>query len=158
MATAQRDLPVAARSIDARAARWRGTASAVCRAITRDRCDTDALLNGRPTAASLGGYGHMELVYDFAEGGEADGWLHALFRYEDRATGHAAETSFGAHVFNTVLTYGSEPQSYSGRAPGLTTRLFLRLGAGAASRRCAISSIRPRRRGAAQSETAPDAA
>ena len=29
--------------------------------------------------------GHAELVYDFRDGGEADGWLHALFRYEDRA-------------------------------------------------------------------------
>ncbi len=35
--------------------------------------------------------GHAELVYDFREGGEADGWLHALFRYEHRASGHAAE-------------------------------------------------------------------
>jgi hypothetical protein len=70
----------------------------------------------------------MELVYDFAEGGEADGWLHGLFRYEHRASGHAAETSFGAHVFNTVLTYKGEPQSYAGRPPGLSTRLFLRLG------------------------------
>jgi hypothetical protein len=75
------------------------------------------------------GWGHMELVYDFAEGGEADGWLHGLFRYEDRASGHAAETSFGAHIFNTVLTYKSEPQVYVGRPPGLSTRLFLRLGA-----------------------------
>jgi hypothetical protein len=72
--------------------------------------------------------GHMELVYDFAGGGEGDGWLHALFRYQDRESGHAAETSFGAHVFNTVLTYKGEPQSYGGRAPGLSTRLFLRLG------------------------------
>ncbi len=33
--------------------------------------------------------GHAELVYDFRDGGEADGWLHALFRYEDRQSGHA---------------------------------------------------------------------
>ena len=80
-------------------------------------------------AGSLGdGYGHVELTYDFAEGGEGDGWLHALFRYRHRASGHAAETSFGAHVFNTILTYRDEPQSYSGRPPGLTTTLFLRLG------------------------------
>ncbi|HWE74616.1 MAG TPA: hypothetical protein VG328_15755 [Stellaceae bacterium] len=72
--------------------------------------------------------GHMELVYDFAHGNTADGWLHALFRYEDRASGHRAETSFGSHVFNTVLTYKGEPQSYSGKPPGLSTRLFLRLG------------------------------
>lgn len=75
-----------------------------------------------------GGYGHLELVYDFADGGEADGWLHGLFRYEDRTSGHAAETSFGAHIFNTALTYRNEPQSYAGPAPGLSTRLFLRLG------------------------------
>ncbi len=74
------------------------------------------------------GYGHVELAYDFSEGGEADGWLHAIFRYRHRASGHAAETSFGAHVFNTLLTYRDEPQSYSGRPPGLSTRLFLRLG------------------------------
>ena len=74
------------------------------------------------------GYGHVELVYDFSAGGEADGWLHAIFRYRDRATNHAAETSFGAHIFNTIMTYRDEPQSYSGRPPGLSTRLFLRLG------------------------------
>jgi hypothetical protein len=73
------------------------------------------------------GYGHIELIYDFSSGGEADGWLHAIFRYYRRTTGHAAETSFGAHLFNTILTYRDEPQSYSGRPPGLSTRLFLRL-------------------------------
>ena len=72
--------------------------------------------------------GHAELVYDFRQGGEADGWLHALFRYEDRASGHAAESSFGAHIFNTAMTYKDEPQSYTGPPPGLTTRLFLKLG------------------------------
>ena len=73
-------------------------------------------------------YGHVELIYDFSAGGTADGWLHALFRYRHRRSGHTAETSFGAHVFNTILTYRDEPQSYSGRPPGLSTRLFLRLG------------------------------
>jgi hypothetical protein len=73
-----------------------------------------------------GGYGHVELIYDFATGHEVDGWLHCLFRYQDKQSGHAAETSFGAHVFNTVLTYKNEPQSYAGKAPGLSTRLFLR--------------------------------
>ncbi|HXT77994.1 MAG TPA: hypothetical protein VN702_00395 [Acetobacteraceae bacterium] len=72
--------------------------------------------------------GHAELVYDFRNGGDADGWLHALFRYEDRASGHVAESSFGAHIFNTAMTYRDEPQSYSGPPPGLSTRLFLRLG------------------------------
>jgi len=72
--------------------------------------------------------GHAELVYDFRDGGEADGWLHALFRYEDRTSGHCAESSFGAHIFNTAMTYKDEPQSYSGPPPGLSTRLFLKLG------------------------------
>lgn len=75
-----------------------------------------------------GKFGHMELVYDFSEGGDADGWLHGLFRYEDNKSGHAAETSFGAHIFNTVMVYKNEPQSYTGKPPGLSTRLFLRLG------------------------------
>ncbi len=86
--------------------------------------------------ALRGGYGHVELVYDFSAGGEADGWLHALFRYRHRASGHAAETSFGAHVFNTIMTYRDEPQSYSGRPPGLSTRLFLRLGEAAYDTLC----------------------
>jgi hypothetical protein len=72
--------------------------------------------------------GHAELVYDFRDGGSADGWLHALFRYEDRASGHVAESSFGAHVFNTLMTYRDEPQSYHGAPPGLSTTLFLKLG------------------------------
>jgi hypothetical protein len=74
------------------------------------------------------GYGHIELIYDFSAGGEGDGWLHALFRYRHRCSGHGAETSFGAHVFNIVSTYRDEPQSYRGPPPGLATRLFLRLG------------------------------
>jgi hypothetical protein len=90
------------------------------------------ILNGRID----GGYGHMELVYDFEAGQEADGWLHALFRYEDRDSGHAAETSFGAHVFNTLVTYKGEPQSYKGPPPGLSTRLFLRVGEGAHDTMC----------------------
>ena len=72
--------------------------------------------------------GHAELVYDFRDGGGADGWMHALFRYEDRQSGHAAESSFGAHVFNTAMTWKDEPQSYSGPPPDLSTRLFLRFG------------------------------
>ena len=74
--------------------------------------------------------GHAELVYDFRDGGDADGWMHTLARYEHRKSGHAAETSFGAHIYNTAMTYRDEPQSYSGPPPGLTTRLFLKLGFG----------------------------
>ena len=72
--------------------------------------------------------GHAELVYDFRDGGDADGWMHCLVRYEHIASGHAAESSFGAHIYNTVMTYRDEPQSYSGPPPGLSTRLFLKLG------------------------------
>ncbi len=73
-------------------------------------------------------FGHVELTYDFDADVAVDGWLHALFRYRLRANGHAAETSFGAHIFNTALTWRDEPQSYLGRPPGLSTRLFLRIG------------------------------
>ncbi|GAB0115528.1 hypothetical protein [Acidisoma sp. C75] len=87
--------------------------------------DLDSLL---PDGALMEEGGHADLVYDFRDGGEANGWLHALMRYERRDGAHAAETSFGAHIFNTAMIYKGEPQSYSGPPPGLTTRLFLKLG------------------------------
>lgn len=129
MATCQTDMPVAVLVIDAD-----GTEIArhSLGRLPRDHdtmVDLGALLAEHGgTDALSGGYGHMELVYDFADGGVADGWLHGLFRYENRDAGTAAETSFGAHIFNTVLTYRNEPQSYTARPPGLSTRLFLRLG------------------------------
>ena len=52
----------------------------------------------------------------------------ADFRYRHRLSAHAAETSFGSHMFNTPVVYRDEPQSYAGPPPGLSTRLFLRLG------------------------------
>ncbi|MFM2129211.1 MAG: hypothetical protein RL477_757, partial [Pseudomonadota bacterium] len=89
--------------------------------------DVDALLAeaGRKLHS---GAGHAELMYDFRDGGEGDGWLHALARFEARKGGHVAETTFGAHIYNTALVYRDEPQSYTTRPPGLTTRLFVRLG------------------------------
>ena len=129
MSTAQTRLPMAAVLYDAE-----GTEVARHRfgVLGRDhtvRLAADDLLraSNRPLA---GGYGHLELAYDFADGGEdaADGWLHGLFRYVDRSTGHAADTSFGAHIFNGVMTYRGEPQNYAGPPPGLSTRLFLRVG------------------------------
>jgi hypothetical protein len=72
-------------------------------------------------------YGHIELVYDFDKGDEADGWLHGLFRYQHKTLPAQAETSFGSHIFNTAITYKNEPQSYKGPPPGLTTGLFLRV-------------------------------
>jgi hypothetical protein len=97
--------------------------------LPRDHeCAVD--LDGLLADGVLAEGGHGELVYDFSAGGEADGWLHALIRFEHRGSGHAAETSFGAHIFNTLMTYKDEPQSYSGPPPGLSTTLFLRLGQG----------------------------
>jgi hypothetical protein len=126
MARSQASLPVAILVYDASG---REVARRSLGALARDAIkahDIDDILDGAGGLES--GYGHLELVYDFSDGGEADGWLHGLFRYEDRRSGHGAETSFGAHMFNTALTYRGEPQSYTGTAPGLTTRLFLRLG------------------------------
>lgn len=128
MATTQTELPLAVKIYDASG---REAATRFLGRLPRDHriaVDIDELLNGTAREALPSGYGHMELLYDFRDGGSADGWMHALFRYEDRHSGHAAETSFGAHVFNTVLTYRNEPQSYTGAPPGLSTRLFLRLG------------------------------
>jgi hypothetical protein len=119
MSTTQNHLPVKALIYDAR-----GKLTFEHRFGNLKRSDSIAL-----NINEDGGYGHVELVYDFEAGQEADGWMHALFRYQDRTSNHSAETSFGAHVFNTVLTYKNEPQSYAGRPPGLTTRLFLRVGA-----------------------------
>ena len=125
MATNQQDLPVAVIAYDNKGREVARRGLGDLKRSDSIAVDLDSVLNG---AQLPGDYGHCELVYDFSAGGQADGWLHALFRYEDRATSHAAETSFGAHVFNTVLTYKSEPQSYAGPPPGLSTRLFLRLG------------------------------
>lgn len=128
MATTQAELPVAVKIYDASG---KEAATHFLGRLPRNHrtaVDVDQILNGTANDALPSGYGHLELLYDFREGGEADGWLHALFRYEDRDSGHAAETSFGAHIFNTVLTYRNEPQSYTGAPPGLSTRLFLRLG------------------------------
>jgi hypothetical protein len=125
MATSQQDLPVGLIVYDGTG---RETARHRFGRLKRAQSvavELDEVINGADLAT---GYGHLELVYDFSEGGSGDGWLHGLFRYEDRQSGHRADTSFGAHVFNTVLTYRGEPQSYAGRPPGLSTRLFLRLG------------------------------
>ncbi|MGH6878062.1 MAG: hypothetical protein ACREHV_11915 [Rhizomicrobium sp.] len=123
MSTAQRHLPVKALVFDSE-----GACLAEHRfgALPRDHrvaLDVSALArDGLKTP-----FGHVELVYDFDAGADADGWLHALFRYRNRESGHVAETSFGSHMFNSALTYRGEPQSYGGPPPGLSTRLFLRI-------------------------------
>jgi hypothetical protein len=127
MATCQRELPIAALIHDAK-----GGEAAVYGFGRLARADSVAIdleeVLADRGATLPSGYGHVELIYDFTDGGEADGWLHSIFRYQDKHSGHTAETSFGTHMFNTVLTYRNEPQSYAGPAPGLSTRLFLRLG------------------------------
>ncbi|MBV8613994.1 MAG: hypothetical protein JOY66_09525, partial [Acetobacteraceae bacterium] len=120
MATSQASLPV---RLDVFDAAGRKQAERFLGRLPRDHALGFDLDDLGPLAA-----GHAELAYDFRDGGEADGWLHAIFRYEHRETGHAAESSFGSHIFNTIMTYRDEPQSYSGPPPGLSTRLFLRLG------------------------------
>jgi hypothetical protein len=126
MSTAQRELPIRALLLGADgqsvAEKFLG------RIARRDSVvlDIDAWLKDEAIVLPQG-YGHVELVYDFRDGGEADGWLHALGRYRLRRSGHTADTSFGAHIYNTPIVYRDEPQSYIGAPPGLTTRLFLRL-------------------------------
>lgn len=127
MATEQHELPVRAELIDASgklvASRFLG------RLQRRDSVaiDVEAWI-GDAALALPSGYGHVEFLYDFREGGDGDGWLHALGRFEQKASGHRAETIFGAHIYNTAVIYKDEPQSYTNKPPGLTTRLFLRLG------------------------------
>ena len=130
MATCQVELPVTALIIDATGQEMTRHRFGRLKRNHRDALDIGSLLTGNTSLPS--GYGHMELIYDFTDGIDeavADGWLHGLFRYENKGSLHAAETSFGAHIFNTVLTYRDEPQSYVAQPPGLSTRLFLRLGA-----------------------------
>ena len=124
MATTQTTLPV---RLDIFGADGRKVAEHFMGCLPRDHsvaADLDELLP--PDALADGG--HVDLVYDFRDGGEADGWLHTLVRAEHRNSGHVAESSFGAHIFNTAMTYRGEPQSYSGPPPGLSTRLYLRHG------------------------------
>ncbi|MCC6468099.1 MAG: hypothetical protein IT563_07240 [Alphaproteobacteria bacterium] len=128
MATCQKELPIAAIVYDKDGREQARHRFGRMKRADSVAIDAETLLDGASLGAPGADWGHMELLYDLEGGGEADGWLHGLFRYESKATGHAAETSFGAHIFNTVLTYRNEPQSYAGRAPGLSTRLYLRLG------------------------------
>ncbi len=135
MATHQLELPVAAHVYDASGAEAATHRFGRIRRGDSAMLDVTKLLEGRGLQLASG-YGHVELVYDFSEGGTADGWLHGLFRYEHLATGHVAETSFGAHMFNIPVTYKGEPQSYAANPPGLSTRLFLRIGDAPADTLC----------------------
>ena len=120
MAETQADLPVRLDVFDTGGAQGGGTLPRLPAA--RPRAGGGLRRTFRSTAAM------PNWSTTFATAAAADGWLHALFRYEDRQSGHVAESSFGAHIFNTVMTWRDEPQSYSGPPPGLSTRLFLKLG------------------------------
>jgi hypothetical protein len=124
MSSAQTSLPIKALVYDATGKRIAEHRFGDLPRDHRAVLDITALASGKLDTQ----FGHFELVYDFEAGRCADGWLHALFRFENRTSGHAADTSFGSHMFNAPLTYRGEPQSYSGPPPGLSTRLFLRVG------------------------------
>ncbi len=127
MATEQHELPIRAELIDADGSRV--ASRYLGRIQRRESVEIDVekwIANESLKLPS--GYGHVELLYDFREGGEGDGWLHALGRFEQKSSGHRAETIFGAHIYNTAVIYKDEPQSYTNKPPGLTTRLFLRIG------------------------------
>jgi len=125
MARSQAELPLILIVYDSSGAEIARSSLGQIRRDESTAIDLDDILAGHILPS---GFGHFELIYDPAARGGRDGWLHALFRYEDRRGGHAADSSFGCHMFNTPLVYRDEPQSYSGRPPGLSTRLFLRLG------------------------------
>ena len=126
MSTAQADLPLALLIYGSDGTQLLRHSVGILKRSDSRAFDAGALL--KQHGIELNGFGHMEFIYDFAHGGGADGWLHGLFRYEDTETGHTAETSFGSHIFNTPLVFKNEPQSYAGKPPGLSTKLFLRLG------------------------------
>lgn len=127
MSTAQQDLPIAVALYDASGSEV--ARKFLGRIARRDSplVDMDVWL-GESGVALPSGYGHVEFSYDFRQGGEGDGWLHANARYESRNGGFSAETTFGAHIYNTPIVYRDEPQSYTHKPPGLSTRLFIRLG------------------------------
>jgi len=127
MSTCQQELPLAAILYDATgdevARKFMG------RLTRRDSVPLDISAWLAEAGSTLpSGSGHVEFIYDFQDGGEADGWLHALAKFEHKQSGHQAETIFGAHIYNTPIVYNDEPQSYIARPPGLSTRIFLRLG------------------------------
>jgi hypothetical protein len=127
MSTSQQVLPLKATLYDASGREVAQHAFGCLHRSTEIEFDLTRFLREQG-AALPSGYGHVELGYDFSAGGSVDGWLHSLFRYTQKTSGHVAETSFGAHIFNSILTYKDEPQSYAGPPPGLSTRLFLRIG------------------------------
>ena len=127
MATTQTKLPLALEIYDRHGKKMLRESFGVLSRTDSQSIDVTDLLQ-KSDISPDNHFGHVELMYDFDAGEEADGWLHGLFRYELRDGSHTAESSFGSHIFNTVTTYKNQPLSYRGTPPGLSTRLFLRLG------------------------------
>ena len=72
--------------------------------------------------------GHCELIYDFAPRASTSmAGCMGCSATSSHDHGQMGDTSFGAHMFNIPLTLKDEPQSYAGRPPGISTRLFARL-------------------------------
>src|SRR3546814_5822870 len=80
MSTCQQNLPIALYAYDPEGREIGGRPLGKLPRNHATLVDLEDLLDGAGSE-----WGHMELVYDFAAGGEADGWLHGLFRYEDKA-------------------------------------------------------------------------
>ena len=125
MTTVQDTLPLTALVFDAEGRQLLEEPLGVQQRGKISSLSVDALL--KKHNVTLSGHGTMQLIYDFSHGVAVDGWMHAIARTTRRDNGHVAETSFGAHIFNSAAVYKNEPQSYTSAAPGLTTRLFLRL-------------------------------
>ena len=90
MSTAQQDLPL---SIEVFAAGGRLVARRFLGRLPREHAmafDLDEMLGPEARDALKDEGGHAELVYDFRDGGGADGWMHAIFRYAHRQSGHMA--------------------------------------------------------------------
>ncbi len=89
-------------------------------------------------ADAPGFVGHAELTYDFAAGGGADGWLHALFRLGTAGRAARRRILLRQPCVQHRPGLAGEPQSYAGPPPGLSTRLFLRLGEPEAGTICCL--------------------
>src|SRR3546814_17141416 len=88
MSTCQQNLPIALYAYDPEGREIGGRPLGKLPRNHATLVDLEDLLDGAGSE-----WGHMELVYDFAAGGEADGWRHGLFRYEDKASRHVDERS-----------------------------------------------------------------
>ena len=50
-------------------------------------------------------YGHVEFVYDFRDGGDGDGWMHVLARFEQPPQRASRPRPFSARIFSTFRLF-----------------------------------------------------